>query len=106
MGVFMKNNFNTNEGYAHIYLKDSVDKITGEVVINLTDLERVREFPNTWRLQKIGDREEVRGTYSVKGVKRQTTLAKWILNFPSKPIFFVDGNTLNNKAVLKNYVGF
>ncbi|MBT2616130.1 MULTISPECIES: hypothetical protein [unclassified Bacillus (in: firmicutes)] len=56
-------------------MKDSNENVTGEVFIGQQDFERVMDFPNTWRLQKVGDRLEARGTFRGEGVKKQTILA-------------------------------
>ncbi|MDQ1146060.1 hypothetical protein QE429_002887 [Bacillus sp. SORGH_AS 510] len=91
----MKNYYKIEGDIVVVYLKNSKDNITGEALINIRDLEKVQLFPNTWRLQKLGERQEVRGTYRVEGIKKQVTLAKWILDFPTKPIYFNDGDSLN-----------
>lgn len=95
----MNNEFLTFDEVTTIFLKDSANNITGEVVIDTKDLERVKDFPNTWRLQQLKNKGEVRGTVRVNGVKKQTTLAKWILNFPDKSIYFVNGDSLDNRRV-------
>ncbi|WML48479.1 hypothetical protein RCG23_25170 [Neobacillus sp. PS3-34] len=93
----MNNDYLIDAKVVTLYLKDSTNNITGEALIDIEDLEKVKEFPNTWRYQKLGNRVEVRGTITNNGIKKQTTLTKWILDFPSKPIYFIDGNPLNNR---------
>ncbi|MCM3764485.1 hypothetical protein [Neobacillus niacini] len=93
----MKNQYKIRKSEVVLYLQDQKGNITNEAVIDLMDLNLIKQFPNTWRLQSLKNRMEVRGTYRVEGEKKQTTLAKWILDFPKSPIYFKDGSTLNHK---------
>ncbi len=62
----MNNNYQTCNNVTKIFLNDSSKNLTGEVMIDSSDLEKVKGFPNTWRLQHLKNRAEVRGTYKGK----------------------------------------
>jgi len=96
----MKNSFKTQGDLTVIYLVTE-NGVTYETIIDTVDLERVKEFPNTWRVTsvtKVNSCRYVKGTISVNCKKKTVLLHRWILNPPSElNIDHINHDTLNNR---------
>lgn len=82
-----------------------------EVVIDTTDLERLKEFDNTWGICESNGKEYVYGHQSRKDNQYQKSiiLTKWILGDDINVLInCIDGNNLNyrrNNLVKMTYSG-
>jgi hypothetical protein len=99
----MKNDYKIEDDYTIIFLRNAEGIVTGEAIIDTTDLPFIKEFPNSWRRQDIRNGSEVRGTYKIDGLKKNITLQKYLLNFPTQTIYHLDGDKLNNRRSNLSY---
>lgn len=94
----MKNKYKTTGETTCIYV-NRPDNTILEVIIDTADIELVNSFHNTWGATKSkNDRYIIKGTYREEKVKKNISLAKYIIGESfSAPIRFLNGDTLDHR---------
>lgn len=97
----MKNNYEVRGDVTAIFI-DSPKFGRYETLISTSDLERVKEFPNTWIIARDKNRNSVyvhAGLTDSRGKQKSVCLHRWITNAPKGMVVdHIDHNTLNNTA--------